>query len=591
MPPLPRILPALVRTSAASVLLLIAAVCASGQQRGRLAGVVRNAAKAPVAGVAVIAVSQTTGRVARARTASDGRYTFRLIPGAYRIVVEADGAAIFDRENIIVNPLNEATFDIALEEKKKEEAPPLVPVEDGAPAGYAGGTSLRSEPRTESDRQEVRDRWRVGFPEYDRYGDMGARGRDIPFKRGRWFDPYNQSVLKGDYPIIGDKTFLILSGASTSTVEQRRTPVPSNVSTARPGSGEFFGRPESFFFGQTLQFSLELFHGDTVFKPRDWAIKISPTVSLPNYLNAREAGVVNIDVRRGTTRTDTHFSLEEAFGEVKIADVNANYDFISIRAGIQPFVSDFRGFVFSDNNLGARVFGGFENNRYQYNAAVFTMLEKDTNSGLNRFDTRRQNIYVANFFRQDTFREGYTVQASFHYNDDRSSVEFDRNGFLVRPALVGDARPHAIKTSYLGFSSDGHLGRLNLTHSYYFVYGRDTHNPIAGREVRVRSHLAAAETSFDRDYLRFRGSFMWASGDKNPTDDRATGFDAILDDPNFIGGQFSFWNRQGIPLVQTGVGLVQPNSVLPSCAAAKPRAKRTMSIRASSSTTPASTLR
>ena len=47
------------------------------------------------------------------------------------------------------------------------------------------------------DRREARDRWRIGFPEYDRYGDRGARGRDIPFKKGRWWDPYNQSVLKG----------------------------------------------------------------------------------------------------------------------------------------------------------------------------------------------------------------------------------------------------------------------------------------------------------------------------------------------------------------------------------------------------------
>src|SRR4029450_9462618 len=102
--------------------------------------------------------------------------------------------------------------------------------------------------------------------------------------------------------------------------------------------------------------------------------------SLPNYLNARETGIVNIDVRRGTSRTDTQISLEEAFVEKKFEDVNANFDFISLRAGIQPFVSDFRGFIFSDNNLGARLFGALDNNRVQYNAAYFSMLEKDTNS-------------------------------------------------------------------------------------------------------------------------------------------------------------------------------------------------------------------
>ena len=39
-------------------------------------------------------------------------------------------------------------------------------------------------------------------------------------------------------------------------------------------------------------------------------------------------------------------------------------------------------------------------------------------------------------------------------------MEYDRNGFLVRPALIGDVRPHAIKVGYLGFNGDGHLGRL-----------------------------------------------------------------------------------------------------------------------------------
>ena len=44
--------------------------------------------------------------------------------------------------------------------------------------------------------------------------------------------------------------------------------------------------------------------------------------------------------------------------------------------GIQPFNSDFRGFIFNDTNLGARLFGNLGNNRYQYNLAFFDMLEK-----------------------------------------------------------------------------------------------------------------------------------------------------------------------------------------------------------------------
>lgn len=540
------------------IILLIVASCLV-QTTGRVQGVVRTQTGAPVPNVVVVITNQVTRETRRVTTDTAGRYSVKLPAGAYRLTLDQPYTAAFDKdknygefaivrgdtlENVIVEVSRETQIDIPVAEKQP---------------GATGNQQRRETP----------DRWRIEFPEYDRYGDRGARGRDIPFKKGRWWDPYNQNVLKGDYPIKGNELFMILTAVSSTNVEQRRAPTPSDVSSVSPISGEFFGRPEQFAAAETLQFSFELFHGDTTFKPRDWAIKFSPTFSVPNYFNARENGVVNIDVRRGTNRTDWHASLEEAFAEVKLADVNANYDFVSLRTGIQPFVSDFRGFIFSDNNLGARVFGALDNNRVQFNAAYFSMLEKDTNSGLNRFDTRHQNVYIANVFRQDFIRKGYTIQGSFHYNDDRRSVKFDRNGFLVRPALIGDVRPHAIKVGYLGLSGDGHLGRLNLTHSYYFVFGHDEHNPIAGRKVDVRSNMAAAELSMDRDYLRFKGSFLWAQGDGDPTDEKANGFDAIFDDPNFAGGQFSFWVRNGIRLTQTGVGLVQPNSLLPSLRSSK----------------------
>src|SRR2546421_790326 len=559
------------------VFLLLASHGASAQKSGTISGTI----KAAPSGVVVVATNQVTSKVSRAQVAPAGTYSLKLRPGAYRLSVEPPYTAKFDKtqnygehaliredsiENVIVSEGKETKIDFAVE---KIEQKLLVNLPPRKPLGAAGGTSVEPQPQTQSDRREVRDRWRIGFPEYDRYGDKGARGRDIPFRRGRWFDPYNQSWLKGDYPIIGNKVFTILSAVSSTTTELSRTPKPSDVSSARPGSAEFFGKPEALAVNQLFQFTFELFHGDSTYKPRDWAIKISPTFSLPNYLKARETGVVNIDVRRGTNRTDTQFSLEEAFVEKTFENVDANFDFISARVGIQPFVSDFRGFIFSDNNLGARVFGSFDNNRYQFNAAYFAQLEKDTNSGLNRFDRRQQNVYVANIFRQDFIKKGYTIQASALYNDDRRSRKFDRNGFLVRPALIGDVRPHAIKVGYVGINGDGHLGRLNLTNSYYHVFGRDDRNPIAGRPVHVSSNMAAVEASIDHDYLRFRGSFFWAQGDKNPTDGKANGFDAIFDDPNFVGGQFSFWNRNGIRLTQTGVGLVQPNSILPSLRSSK----------------------
>jgi hypothetical protein len=560
---------------AASILFGLAQTAAQGTS-GRLTGKVTDTDGKPLAGVTVIITNQTTSDKTIRRTKSDGSYSASLRAGAYSISVAAPYEARFDRgkaadygvfaniicdetkkkcptlENVIIDGSDRKIDFIAVDTSKVEQTATSVQAAEQQP-----------------DRREARDRWRFEFPEYDRYGDKGARGRDIPFKRGRWWNPYDQNVLKGDRPVIGNDVFMILSAVSTTGVELRRTPSGNNVSTADPNSNNFFGRPESFSFSQTLQLSFELFKGQTVFRPRAWAIKISPTFSIPNYLNARENGIVNIDVRRGTTRTDTHVSLEEAFGEVKLFDTNDNYDFVSVRAGIQPFTADFRGFLYSDNNFGVRAFGAFANNKNQFNLAWFHQLEKDTNSNLNAFEFRKQNVYIANFFRQDFLTKGYTIQLVGAFNDDRGETHYDTNGFLVRPALVGSARVHKVQAGYVGFNGDGHIGLLNLSNHYYFAFGRDSFNPIAGRPTNIRAHMAAVEASLDRDWLRFRTSFFFASGDNDPTDSKAKGFDAILDDPNFVGGQFSYWNRQGIRLVSTEVGLVQPFSLLPTLRSSK----------------------
>lgn len=399
----------------------IASINYAQSSGGRLTGRVVDDEGKPVAGVTVIVTDQTSSKDSTQITKSNGDYSFRLRAGAYRITVGSPFEARFDQGKAA----EYGVFSNLFCDRKKEKCPILenVIIDNGDRKIEFKVVNTQKETKPEdtekketatkpiADRREVRDRWRYEFPEYDRYGDKGARGRDIPFKRNAWYNPYDQNVLKGDFPIIGDKYFMILSGTSTTGVEIRRTPSGNNVSTADPNSNNFFGRPESLSFNQTVQVSFEFFRGDTVFRPRTWAIKISPTFSVPNYLNARENGIVNIDVRRGTTRTDFHASLEDAFAEVKLFDTNDNYDAAFIRAGIQPFNADFRGFLYSDNNLGARFFGAFSNNRNQFNVVYFHQLEKDTNSNLNTFHTRNQNIYIANFYRQDFLTKGYTIQA------------------------------------------------------------------------------------------------------------------------------------------------------------------------------------
>jgi hypothetical protein len=280
---------------------------------------------------------------------------------------------------------------------------------------------------------------------------------------------------------------------------------------------------------------------------------------------------------RYTKRYRNFFALQEAFAELHFGDISDNYDFVSSRFGIQPFVSDFRGFIFADTNLGARIFGNYDNNRIQYNLAYFNMREKDTYSDLNMIDSRHQQVLIANVFRQDFIWKGYTAQLSTHLNFDDGGIHFDKNTFLTRPQILGTIpvddrgflRGHDVKAFYLGWTGDGHIGRLNITHAFYQVLGEDEFNSLAGRRVDINAQMAALELSYDRDWIRFKLSGFYASGDSDPTDRTARGFDTILDNPFFIGGPFSWYVHEGINLGGTGVNLKQRDSLVPNLRTSK----------------------
>jgi hypothetical protein len=423
----------------------------------------------------------------------------------------------------------------------------------------------------------VPDRWSLEQPGYRRY----PRNGEYIYTSSRWYDPFNRNRWKGDQPIwpkvLGQQTFFNFTASSESLIDGRRVPSPSGVSASRPGSSEFFGKGEQLFFDETLRFSFDLFHGDASFKPVAWRIRITPELSL-NDLKVRELGIVSPDVRHGTNRFDDHAGLQEAFVEVKLADLSPNYDFISVRAGIQEFNADFRGFLFVDEEPALRVFGNLKSDRMEYNLAYFHFLEKNTNSGLNTFDRRHQQVILGNVYLQDFFFRGYTAEFIGAWNKDDATIHYDDNGFLVRPAPIGNVIdqnpgagpiPHGIRVGYFGWLGSGHIGRINITHAFYEAAGEDTFNPIAGKRVTVNGQMAALEVSYDHDWIRYRLSTFYTSGDGNPRDSRARGFDSIVDLPSFAGGIFSFWNREAIRLTGSGVLLTSPGSLIPSLRADK----------------------
>ncbi len=413
------------------------------------------------------------------------------------------------------------------------------------------------------------DRWDAPMPAWNRYGKPG----EFPYTKSHWYDPFNRNRIKGDQPIFGQNWFLNVTGTSLSGISVQRLPVPSGVSAEQPDSEAFFGKGEQFFASQAFLFSFDLFQGDTSFRPVDFRFRISPEIDL-NFLQTRERGLVNINVQDGTNRFSAWTGMQQAFVEAKIHDLSPNFDFLSVRAGIQPFVSDFRGFIFADQQPGVRLFGNLRSNRFNYNLAYFYFLDKNTNTGLNTFNQRHQQVYVGNLYMQDFLTKGYTTEFSFLYNRDDPSLHYNENGFLVRPSPIGDVVngdviEHGIRAYYLGWTGNGHIKRVNVSNAFYQALGHDTFNPIAGRPVNINAQMAALELSIDKDWVRYYASFFYASGDSayrfgSSRTSTAHGFDTIVDDTNFAGGPFSFWDQQGILLTGTGVNLTNPSSLLPS---------------------------
>ena len=382
----------------------------------------------------------------------------------------------------------------------------------------------------------------------------------------RWWDPYNQNTYKGDrpidpekvpwLPIKGDDWFFIANAVSDTVFEPRTFPIPVGVQTTEdPDRNDVFGRPASIVASQTFILGGALVKGSTAFKPPDVEYRATLAVNV-SHVDVPERRVLHVEPSRPSHRTDHFVGVQELFFDYHFRNVSDRYDFDSVRIGIQPFQADFRGFLFNDNQLGVRFFGTRDNNRFQYNLAAFWRLEKDTNSGLNAvLQTPRDDfLFVANAYRQDFLIPALTSQFTVAYNRNREAddIQIDDNGFPVRPALLGDLRGRDYDVVYLGYNADGRIGRINLTASAYAALGEDRNSFFTDRSADIRAYFAAAELSYDKDWMRFRLSGAWASGDGDPYDDTEGGYDAVFENPIFAGADTSYWIRQSIPFAGGG---------------------------------------
>ena len=381
-----------------------------------------------------------------------------------------------------------------------------------------------------------------------------------------FWDPYNQNTYKGDRPINKAKVpwlpikgydwFFVLNAVSDTVVEPRSLPLPVGIQyPARPGSNDVFGRPTSLIASQTFIASASLIKGNTAYKPPDVEWRVTLAYNM-NYVEVPEKRILYVQPTKGRTRFDQFLGVQEAFLDYHVRNTSDRYDFESLRVGIQPFQADFRGFLFNDNQLSFRYFGNRDNNRFSYNLFLAWRLEKDTNSGLNSIvqSPRQDYVFIGNIYRQDFPMVGLTSEliAAVNINREANQTKADDNGFPIRPALIGNLQGRDYDVAYLGYGVDGRLGRLNLTAFGYAALGEDRDNVFTGRPADIRAFFGAAELSYDRNWMRFRLSGLYASGDDDAFDDTEKGFSAIFENPVFAGADTSYWIRQPVPFIGGG---------------------------------------
>ncbi|MET0179842.1 MAG: hypothetical protein ABW194_05095, partial [Novosphingobium sp.] len=437
--------------------------------------------------------------------------------------------------------------------------------------GKEGEEYPDSVPRTTLD-VGVPDRWRImaslcptggDRSIYTLYPNLRAACRPTT-------DPFGHNVLKGDRPLTkaqrpgflkGDDWFFIVNAISDTIVEPRSFPIPvGNQTTELPNQVDTFGRSHSLVLAQTFITGVSLLKGMTAYKPPAIEYRLTLATQV-NYVNVPERRVLSVRPSKESQRLDHFVGVQEAFIDYHLGQYdNSRFDFFSVRAGIQPMQADFRGFLFQDNQLGVRLFGNRDNNRFQFNLAAFWRLEKDTNSGLNSIVQRPRDdwVFFANVFRQDFPVVGLTSQLSVTYNMNReaNNIEVDDNGFPARPALLGDLRGRDYDVVYVGYAADGRIGRINLTGQVYGAFGEDRNSFFTSEPAKIAAYFLAAEASYDVDWLRFRLSGLYASGDKDPFNNTEAGFSSIFENPIFAGADTSYRIRQSIPFAGGGRAIV-----------------------------------
>ncbi len=252
-----------------------------------------------------------------------------------------------------------------------------------------------------------------------------------------------------------------------------------------------------------------------LFDPDRWKLHLA--VGGHALLDRGNTVLTNNNYRREDDDEETDLALEESWLQVA---VNKKFG-INVRVGIQDYKSDLIGSIYSDTDLGVRVTGSYKG--VDWSLYGTNRLENDLLSDFNQITSfRDQQVYIAHL----QFNIGKTiVKPSIHFNiDEEGDHGRGRAG-----------RDEDVEALYFGFTTYGPIGPVNLLTGLYGVFGNQDNVSLVGAIPLRDQNIRAFVAYFDVSYPMLNGKIaphlgaFYASGDNDPFDSEATGFDAISD--------------------------------------------------------------
>lgn len=252
-----------------------------------------------------------------------------------------------------------------------------------------------------------------------------------------------------------------------------------------------------------------------LFDPDRWKLHLA--IGGHALLDRGNVSLENNSFRREDDDEETDLALEESWLQVA---VNKKFN-INIRAGIQDYKSDFIGSIYNDTDLGLRVTGSYKG--VDWSLYGTNRLENDLLSDFNQISSfRDQQVYIAHL----QFNIGKTtVKPSIHFNIDEEGDH--------RRGRVG--REEDVEAFYIGFTTYGPIGPVNLLTGLYGVFGSQDNVSLVGaiplRDQNVRAFAGYIDVSYPmlNGKMTPHTGVFYVSGDSDPFDGDATGFDAISD--------------------------------------------------------------